>query len=69
MKFLSLEESERLSNRNKYIYWEGWDLLLFTPRANAFMIPGGHFKNGQWGVIDRVKPNEQGKYKVPRKFI
>lgn len=42
--------------------WNGWTLELFKPDARAFTKKNGAFRDGRWGFLTRVTPDEQGKY-------
>jgi hypothetical protein len=56
-------------SKNPNAYWEGWDLVIFTPDAKAWSNVRGVFDraNQAWGFVQRIKPNKHGKWIIPDK--
>lgn len=55
--------TERYESKNDNAWWEGWTLNVFTPDRRGATRIDGAFHNGQWGIIQRVDPNEKGRYR------
>lgn len=60
---LSLEGAERYVSGKDNAWWDGWTMLIFSPRPSAATRPDGAFHNGQWGILRRVEPNDKGRYR------
>lgn len=58
-----LEATERYESKNENARWEGWTLIVFRPDRRGATRPDGAFRNGQWGLEQRVEPNENGRYR------
>lgn len=43
--------------------WNGWELELFKPTPSGYSHQRGAFRNGTWGIVTRVAPDAQGKWK------
>lgn len=44
--------------------WEGWDILMFKATPSGFTSKKGAFRNGVWGTMTRISPDEQGRWKL-----
>lgn len=44
--------------------WNGWTIEIFKPTPSGFTSKRGAFRDGQWGTLTRVAPDEQGKWKL-----
>lgn len=42
--------------------WDGYTMELFKPTPAGFTNKRGAFRNGQWGLLTRVSPNERGEW-------
>jgi hypothetical protein len=40
--------------------WDGYTLELFKPTPRGFTNKNGAFRNGQWGLLDRIAPDDKG---------
>lgn len=45
-------------------FWDGWDIVIFTPRRGAVMSAKGVYRNGQWGTQTRTSCDNRGIWKV-----
>lgn len=43
--------------------WNGWVLELFKPTPAGYASKRGAFRNGAWGMLTRVTPDAQGRWK------
>lgn len=40
--------------------WSGWDIEIFKPTPAGFTNKRGAFRNGTWGTLTRVSPDDKG---------
>jgi len=47
-------------------YWNGYDIVIFSPDSGAFMSKRGVFdrKFKKWGFTKSYSPNSHGKWKI-----
>lgn len=44
--------------------WDGWTVEIFKPTPAGFSHKRGAFRNGTWGLVTRISPDSQGKWKL-----
>ena len=59
---LDLDAAERFVTGHPDAFWDGWTLVLFKSTRSGEHNRRGMYRNGQWGIANRVEPNEQGRY-------
>lgn len=40
--------------------WDGYDILMFKATPSGFTNKRGAFRNGTWGILTRVSPDDKG---------
>lgn len=55
---------QQQQSRGNDVYWDGWDIVSFTPNPTAFSKTDGAFRNGEWGYISRDSVNADGTWRV-----
>ena len=70
MRSLSLEEAELLVGKHPGFeaFWESYDLIIWKPKADAYMRMSGMLRDGKWGTAFRVRPDDNGRYSVLEKY-
>lgn len=63
MKRLNYEQAHEYVERSKTAFWDGWDLILFTPTQAGATSARGIYRDG-WGMATRISPNSQGQWLV-----
>lgn len=63
---LTLTQTERFVDGSPRSAWNGWDLEIYRPDANAFMRSAGAFHNGRWCLKTTIRPNSEGKYVITK---
>ena len=68
---LNYEQAHVFVEKNKKIgfYWNGWDMVKWTPGPNGFMQKNGEFRNGTWGFSVRIPVTEDGTWRVLEKYV
>jgi len=56
-------------NVDKGFYWDGWDIIKWTPNPNGFSQKNGMYRNEQWGFSVRIPLTDQGTWKVLSKYV
>lgn len=59
---------ENLQHKGVSVWWEGWDIIFFTPSRSALSNPNGSRLGNQWGFTKRVSPNDNGEWLLPHKW-
>lgn len=44
--------------------WDGWTIELFKPTASGYTHKRGARRDGVWGILTRIAPDSQGKWKL-----
>ena len=60
---LDYDAVHRFEARYPNAYWEGHTLCLFKEDPAGYSHKRGVFRNGRWGMLRRVTPDSQGKWK------
>lgn len=63
-----LDAMESIVSKNKYLKWDGWDILYISPRLSSFMDPKAQLHSNEWHRTYRYSPGRRG-YVIPREFI
>lgn len=70
MQLIAIDEKQADNlTRQKNIWWEGWDLMIWFPNPHGFTKPYGAFRNGRWGMQNRIPVNTEGKWEVPARYV
>lgn len=65
----TLEEMEEIVSQNRNLFWDGWTVIDWRPRAGGQFSVNGLRHKGQWGIAKyRIEPNENG-WEVPNECI
>lgn len=59
---LDITAAERFVAGYPNASWNGWVIELFKPTPSGFTSKNGAFREGQWGKLSRIAPNEQGRW-------
>jgi hypothetical protein len=60
---LDLAATERFVEGHPNAFWDGWTMVMFKPTRAGEHNRKGMFRDGQWGIANRVDPDEQGWYR------
>jgi hypothetical protein len=71
MTELNYKEAHRFveTNKKEGFFWDGWEIVKWTPGHNGYFDPNGMFKNGKWGYVNRYFLNNKGMWLVPSKYV
>lgn len=64
-RMLNLHQAEKFVNATPNVWWENYDIVIWTPTYTGWSKKNGKFHNGQWGIAKRVAVNTSGLWKVP----
>jgi len=68
MLIKSLETMEKIVSKNKYLSWDGWDVVKSDPNPAAWRYPNGKFIKGKWYVQKRFELTPNG-WELPDKLV
>jgi len=50
-------------------FWENYDLVIWNKNNNGFTNIKGLFRNNTWGLMDKISINDQGIWKLSKKYV
>ena len=56
-------------NESLGFYWDGWDMVKWTPNPNGYSQKNGMYRNSQWGFAVKIPCTDQGTWKVLSKYV
>lgn len=68
MVIKSLTKMENLVEKNKTLFWDGWDVLYRTPSPAAWADPNGIFYKGKWYLQKRYTLTASG-WEIPDRLV
>lgn len=68
MNIKSLEKMEKIVSNNKFLSWNGWDVVSLMPNNTAWMRNDGVFVKGKWYTKRVYEINETG-WEIPNKLV
>lgn len=68
---LNYQQAHDFVNNNQSLgfYWDGWDMIKWTPSPNGYSQKNGMYRNDQWGFAVRIPCTEAGTWKVLSKYV
>jgi hypothetical protein len=59
---------KRSKTKTQEAFWNNYDLIIWKRNANGFTDKDGMFR-GEWGLAEKIAVNEQGIWKLPKKYV
>lgn len=50
-------------------FWDNYDLVIWNKNNNGFTNIKGLFRNNSWGLMDKISINDQGIWKLSKKYV
>ena len=50
-------------------FWDNYDLVIWKKDQSAYTNIKGMFRNNSWGMADRITVNNNGIWKLPKKYV
>jgi hypothetical protein len=60
---------KRFDSKNSKSFWDNYDLVIWDKNSSGYMSPGGMFKNNAWGMAQKVSINNDGLWKLNKKYV
>ena len=64
----SLDRMEEIVKNNKFLHWDGWDVLSAFPNEKARVSANGARVNKVWCMVRRFPVTESG-WDIPKKLV
>jgi hypothetical protein len=64
----SYDYAHKMVETNKFLSWNGWDIVEFKPNDSAEYKAEGSLQNGLWGFAKTFPLTEKG-WEVPSKYV
>ncbi|MEY4331611.1 MAG: hypothetical protein RLZZ196_349 [Bacteroidota bacterium] len=55
--------------KNIVPYWDNYDLVIWKKDINGFTNIKGIFKQDMWGTAERFVVDQNGVWKLPKKYV
>lgn len=68
MIIINYEQAHDVVKNNKFLHWDGWDIVDFKFDANAEYDKRGIRYKNRWGFEKRYSPDHEG-WKVPQRYV
>lgn len=71
MKLTSLDydAAHDIVARNKFLSWDGWDIVTWRKDPRGYSDRRGKFINGSWGILFRYKVQRDGTWRIPSNYV
>jgi hypothetical protein len=56
-------------NKSNGFFWDGYDVIKWSPGHNGFVKENGMYRNGKWGYSHRFTLNDDGTWSLPNKYV
>lgn len=60
---------KRYNANNRESYWDNYDLIIWKKDQNGFTNVKGIFRKNSWGTSERISVNENGVWRLPKKYV
>jgi hypothetical protein len=50
-------------------FWDNYDIVIWNKNSSGYTSPGGMFRNNAWGMAQRVSINNDGVWKLNKKYV
>lgn len=50
-------------------FWDNYDLVIWNKNNNGFTNIKGLFRNNSWGLMDKISIDDQGIWKLSKKYV
>lgn len=65
---LNYDEAHSLVARNRFLRWDGYDIVTFKPNPKGFIDRRGQYRKGVWGIEFRYPLKDNGTWSVPESY-
>lgn len=66
---LDYDSAHAVVDGNRFLEWDGYDIVTWRKDASGWMDPRGQFKNGVWGIQFRYSLRDDGTWRIPRPYV
>jgi hypothetical protein len=56
-------------NKNNGFFWNGYEIVKWSPSNKGFTDVNGMYRNGKWGFANRYKLTKAGTWVIPKKYV
>jgi hypothetical protein len=60
---------KRFDNKKSKSFWDNYDLIIWKKDASGYSSKDGMFKGDAWGTAHKVPVNNDGVWKLPKKYV
>ncbi len=59
----------RYNTSNQESYWDNYDLVIWKKDNNGFTNVRGLFRKDNWGVSEKISVDQNGMWRLPKKYV
>ncbi len=59
----------RYNTSNQESYWDNYDLVIWKKDKNGFTSIKGLFRKDNWGVSEKISVDQNGMWRLPKKYV
>ena len=65
---LNYDTAHEVVERNRFLSWDGWDIVTWRRDARGYSDKRGQFRDG-WGILFRYPVTDSGEWKIPENYV
>lgn len=59
----------RYNTSSQESYWDNYDLVIWKKDNNGFTNVKGLFRKDNWGVSEKISVDQNGMWRLPKKYV
>ena len=60
---------KKYNKNNQESFWNNYDLFIWRKDSNGYMSTQGMFRKNSWGVAEKISVDNNGIWKLPKKYV
>lgn len=60
---------KRFEGKSSKSFWNNYELVIWSKNPGGYSSPDGMFKGDAWGTAHKVSVNNDGVWKLPKKYV
>lgn len=68
-KTLDYDAAHDLVAKNRFLRWEGWNIVTWKPNPRGYTDKRGQFRNGSWGIQYTYPLRSDGSWRIPDTYV
>jgi hypothetical protein len=60
---------KRHKSKTQHSFWNNFELIIWKKDQGGYTNKNGMFRNDSWGTAEKIAVNNQGIWKLPKKYV